>query len=100
MSSSIKLYFERKKRNLNDKSTDEEERKKARESSLDLSLSKETTDCTDVFAEEIESPRCASNLFDCLKNLELKFNEIYELSSSTKDAQIKGAQQLVNPSSS
>ena len=94
MSSSIKSYFERKKRDLSDKSTNEEERKKGRESSLDLSLSKETSDSTDVFAEGIESPRCASILYDCLKNLELKFNEIFELSSSTKDAQIKDAKQL------
>ena len=94
MSSSIKSYFERKKRNLSDKSTSQEKRKKARESSLDLSLSKETSDDTDLFTEGIDSPRCASILYDCLKNLELKVNETYELSSSTKDAQIKGAKQL------
>ena len=94
MSSSIKSYFERKKRDLSDKSTNEEERKKARESSLDLLLSKETSDDTDVFTEGIDSPRCESTLYDCLKNLELKVNEIYELSSSTKDAQIKGGKQL------
>ena len=34
MSSSIKSYFERKKRDLSDKSNNEEERKKARENSL------------------------------------------------------------------
>ena len=94
MSSSIKSYFERKKSNLSDKSTNKEERKKARESSLDLSLSKETSDDTDVFTKGIDYPRCASILYDCLKNLELKVNEIYELSSSTKDAQIKGTKQL------
>ena len=66
MSSSIKSYFERKKRDLSDKSTNEEERKKARESSLDLSVSKETSDDTDVFTEGIESPRCASIFYDCL----------------------------------
>ena len=86
MSSSIKSYFERKKRDLSDKFTNEEERKKARKSSLDLSLNKETSDNTDVFAEKIESPCCASILYDCLKNQELKVNEVYELSSSTKDA--------------
>ena len=94
MSSSIKSYFERKRRDLSDKSINEKEKKKARESSLDLSLSKETSDDTDVFTKGIESPCCASILYDCLKNLELKVNEIYELSSSTKDAQIKGAKQL------
>ena len=61
---------------------------------MDLSLSKETSDDTDVFAEGIEPPHCASILYDCLKNLELKVNEIYERSSSTKDAQIKGSKQL------
>ena len=100
MSSSIKSYFERKKRDLSDKSTNEEERKKARESSLDLSLSKETSDDTDVFAEGIESPCCASILYDCLKNLELKVDEIYELSSSIKDTQIKGPKQLEDVSES
>ena len=94
MSSSIKSYFELKKRDLSNKSTIEEERKKARESSLDLSLSKKTSDDTDVFIKGIDSPRCASILYDCLKNLELNVNEVYELSSSTKDAQIKGAKQL------
>ena len=34
------------------------------------------------------------NILSILKNTELKVNEIYELSSSTKDAQIKGAKQL------
>ena len=58
---------------------------------MDLSLSKETSDDTDVFAEGIESSRCASILYDFLKNLELKVNEIDDLSSSTKDVQIKGA---------
>ena len=55
MSSSTKSYFESKKRDLSDKSTSEEERKKARESSLDLSLSKETSDYTDVFAEGVSA---------------------------------------------
>ena len=87
MSNSIKSHFESKKKYLSDKSTNEEEIKRARESSLDLSLS-------------IESPRCASILYDCLKNLELKVNEIYELSSSTKDAQIKGSKQLEDVSES
>ena len=55
MSSSIKGYFERNKRDLSVKSTNEEERKKTRESSLDLSLSKETNDDTDILTEGIES---------------------------------------------
>ena len=44
--------------------------KTVRESSLDLSLSKETNDDTDVFTKGIESAGCASILYNCLKNLE------------------------------
>ena len=69
MSSSIKSYFERKTRDLSDKSTNEEERIKSRKSSLNLSLSKETSDDNDVFTEGIESPFCASILYDCFKNV-------------------------------
>ena len=74
-------------------------REKKADSSLDLSLSKETSDDTE-FAERIDSPRCESILYDCLKNLESKVNEIYELSSSTKDAQIKDAKYLEDVSES
>ena len=100
MSNSIKSYFERKERDSNNKSSNEEDRKKARDSSLGLSLRKETSDDTDVFTEGIEFPRCASILYDCLKNLESKINEFYKLSSATKDAQIKGARQLEDVSES
>ena len=54
---SSKSYFECIKRDLSNTSTNEEE------SSLGLSLSKETSNDTDVFAEGIESPRCASILY-------------------------------------
>ena len=74
--------------------------KKARETSLDLSLSKEMNDDTDVFTKGIESPRCVSILYDCLKKLEPTVNEISELSSSNKDVQIEGAGQLEEVSES
>ena len=82
MSSSIKS-FERRKRDLSNKFTYEEERKKSRESSLDLLLSKELIDDTDAFSKGIGCPRCACILYDCLKNLESNVNEIYERSYST-----------------
>ena len=69
MSSSMKSYFERKKRDLSDKWKYKDERKQP-ESSLDLSLSKKTNDDTDVFTEGLESPGCASIIYDCLKNLD------------------------------
>ena len=74
--------------------------KKARKSSLGLSLNKETSDDTDVFTKRIESLRCAITFYDCLKHLESKVNEIYELFSSTKDTHIKGAKQLEDVSES
>ena len=97
MTRSTKSCFERKRRDLINKSNNEDERKKARECSLDLPLSKETND---ELTEGIVFPRCASILYDYLKNLESKVNEIYELSSSTKDAQIKDARQLEEVSES
>ena len=91
MSTTIKSFFDRQKRDLSDKSNKDNERKKVRESSLNTSLSK---DDTDIFEEGIESPRCAGILYSCLQNLEKKVNEIFELSSSTKEAQIKGARHM------
>ena len=63
----------------------ETERQRDRESSLKISLSKSGAD---IFEEGIESPRCAAILYSCLQNLEKEVNEIFELSSSTKEAQI------------
>ena len=91
MSTTIKGFFDRQKRDLNDKSNEDDERKKARESSLNISLNK---DDTDIFEEGIESQRCAGILYSCLQNLEKKIKEIFELSFSTKEAQIKGARHL------
>ena len=91
MSTTIKSFFDRQKRDLSDKSNEDDERKKVRESSSNTSLSK---DDTDVFEEGIESPRCAGILHSCLRNLEKKVNKIFELSSSTKESQIKGTRPM------
>ena len=61
MSNTLKSYFGSKKRDLSDKSNDGDERKKAKKSNLDLSLNQ---DDTDVFCEGIDSPRCASILYE------------------------------------
>ena len=90
MSNTLKSYFESKKRYLSDKSDDGDERKKAKESNLDLLINQDDA----VFSEGIDTPRCASILYDCLKNSEKKVNEIHLLSTTTNDAQIKGTQQL------
>ena len=49
---------------------------------------------TDIFEEGIESLCCAGILYSCLQSLEKKVNESFELSSSTKEAQIKGAKHM------
>ena len=90
MSNTLKSYFGSKKRYLSDKSDDGDERKKAKESNLDLLINQDDA----VFSEGIDPPRCASILYDCLKNSEKKANEIHLLSTTTNDAQIKGTQQL------
>ena len=89
MSNKLKSYFGSKKRDLSDKSNDGDERKKAKESNLDLSLNE---DDADIFYEGIDSPRCASISYDCLKNLDKTVIEIHLLSTTTNDAQIKGTQ--------
>ena len=91
MSTTIRRLFDRQKRDLSDKSNEDYERKKLRESSLNTLLSK---DDADIFGEGIESPRCAGILCSCFQNLEKKVKEIFELSSSTKEAEIKGARHM------
>ena len=51
MNTTIKSFFDRQKRELSDKSNEDDGRKKVRESSLNISLSK---DDTDVFEEGME----------------------------------------------
>ena len=91
LSNTLKSYFGSKKRDLSDKSNDGDERKKAKESNLDLTLNQ---DDTDVFSEGIDSLRCASILYDCLNNLDKKVDEIHQLSTTMNAAQIKGTQHL------
>ena len=92
MSATIKSFLEREKHDLRDKSNKDDERKKAREREREqlicISFSKGHTD---IFEEGIESLHCAGILYNCLQNLEKKLSKISEISSSTKEAKIKGA---------
>ena len=63
MSNILKSYFRSKKRDLSDKLNDGDERKKAKESNLNLSLNQGDAD---IFFEGIDSLRCLSILCDCL----------------------------------
>ena len=64
MSNTLKSYFRSKKRDLSDKSNNGDERKKAKESNLNLSLNQGDADI--FFFEGIDSLRCVSILCDCL----------------------------------
>ena len=69
-------YFDKnsKKRDLSGDSNPEEERKKIRDGS-----SASTTDNCDVFKEGLGSPECKGILFNCLRNLQEKVTEIFNL---------------------
>ena len=66
-------------------------KERRRENSLNVSLSK---DDADIFDEGIQFPRCAGILHNCLQNLEKKINQIFELSFSMREAQIKGVRYI------
>ena len=91
MSNTLKSYFGSKLRDLSDRLNNGDEREKAKEGSLDLSLNQ---DDADIFSEGIDSRKCESILYNCLTNLDKNVNEIHLLSTTRNDAQIKGTQQL------
>ena len=78
-----------KKRYLSDHSQGGIERKRVK-----VGSSASPTDDTGVFGEELESADCKAILFNCLKNLEIKVKEIFDLANTTNERQIKGEQQL------
>ena len=50
----------------------------------------------DVFEEGLDSSKCGSILFNCLKNLDSKINEIFANTNTLKENQIKGEKQLTD----
>ena len=94
----ISQYFRKnlKKSDLSDDSkTGDDDSKKPREGS-----SASYTEETDVFEEGVESADCRKVLFNCLKNLERKMNDLYMLANSNKEMQVKGNKQLIELTSS
>ena len=67
----------------------EEGRKKIRDGS-----SESTTGNYDVFEEGLDSPECKEIVFNCLRNLQGKVTEIFNLAQDTRNMQIKGDKQL------
>ena len=94
----ISQYFGKnpKKRDLSDDAkTGDNDFKKPREGS-----SGNYTEETDVFEEGIESVDCQKVLFNCLKNLERKMNDLYMVGNSNREIQIKVDKQLIELTSS
>ena len=90
----IKNFLLRKKGELSSNSTDGDDRKRPREaSSFDDSISKVANN-GEVFEEALKSDDCVAILCNCMKNLEQKMNELFQITSNVKDSQIKGELQL------
>ena len=78
--------------NLSDQSCNGGELKKAREGSLnDTSVSLDY-----IFTEDMMSPECLHILVSCIKNIEAKIKEIWEMNQVTQYNQIKGECQLID----
>ena len=89
-------YFEENpKRDLSDGSkTGDDDSKKPWEGS-----SRSYTDEA-IFEEGVESAHCRKVLFNCLKNLKEKMNDLFMLATSNREMQIKGDKQLIDLTSS
>ena len=94
----ISQYFWKnpKKRHFSDDSkTGDDDSKKPREGSAGS-----YTYEADIFEEGVESADFRKVLFNCLKNLEEKMNDLYMLANSNKEMQIKGDKKLIDLTSS
>ena len=54
------------------------------------------TDEVNICEEGVDSADCRKVLFNCLKNLEQKRNDLYMLANNNKEMQIKGHKQLID----
>ena len=79
-----------KKRDLSNQSCNGEEPKKAKKGSLNDS----SVSLDDVFTKGMKSPECLHILVNCMKNIEAKIKEIWEINHVIQDNQIKGEYQL------
>ena len=86
-----KYFSSSKERDLSDSSMEDTDPKKAKEATSSSSYSDR-----DVFEEDLDSSSCRNILFDCLKNLESKANEILVNTNTLKENQIKGEKQLTD----
>ena len=71
-----------KKRDLSSGSKEDDEPKRQREESPDVSCLDFPTSPGNVFAESLKSNECVKILMNCLKNLEKELKELKDLASS------------------
>ena len=89
----ITSYFKSgrlKKRDLSDKSNNDEDYKKAREGSLSDSFAFNSTALEDVFTGSLQLPECGEILIECLRSVEQKMNEMIAMIKTTQESQFKG----------
>ena len=94
----ILQYFGKnpKKRDLSeDSKTGDDDSKKPREGSSGGYIGE-----ANAFEEGVESADCRKVLFNCLKNLGQKMNDLYMRANSNKEMRIKGDKQLIELTSS
>ena len=85
MNKEIRDYFNIKKCQLSSQSENGDSPKKQCE---------EPTIIDDVFKEGLTDPNCLAILLNCLRNLEIKVNSIFNDSEEWKESRIKGDKQL------
>ena len=87
----------KKKRDLSNKSSDDEASRKLREGSLDNSpCSDVSVNNEDPFTEGLKCSECVSILMNCMQNLEKQLGQIFKMLEKTEDLQIKGECQLTD----
>ena len=77
-------------------SKEDDEPKRQKEESPDVSCLDSSTSPGDVFAESLKSNECVVILMNCLKDLEKEVKELKDLASSNNANQIKGERQLLH----
>ena len=77
-------------------SKDDDEPKRQREETPNVSCLESPTSPGNVFAKSLKSNECVEILMNCLKNLEKEVMELKDLASSNNANQIKGERQLLD----
>ena len=81
---------------LSSGSKEDDERKRQREESPNVSCLDSPTSPGNVFAESLKSNGCVKILMNCLKNLEKEVKKLKDLASSNNAKQIEGERQLLD----